>query len=1061
MHIERVHIDGYGIFHDFTLDELSPRATVLVGPNESGKTTLLSFIRTILCGFLTKQQSVNLYEPLAGGRHGGRIFLTDDRDEAYVVERFAGPKGGALTLTLPSGAPGGATDLADLLGHASRDLFRNVFAFSLAELQTFETLRNEDVRTRIYGAGLGAGRLDLPEIEKKVQQEREKLFKEGGKAQTVAKLIHDAEEARARLRALAGQVAEHDRLHGTLESLSRDIEQEREERRTQQAEISHISNLSSAWDDWTELQSARERLEELPQITQFPTDGMARLESFLQQQHSLEERIEELQGDISRAEQEMQSIEVDRRMLDQAAEIEGLKRGLDRYQSARDGLPRRQSELDADLDALKEDMRNLGPDWDEARVREFDTSLPAREAVRGFGKQLEDSAGRLHDAELNAEHARQNLEEARAEHGRLEQALKQLGEPPQRDRGVLDERRSKLRDLRGLLSAHATSQERLKHLEERKGDLSARIEWLERQVIQRIPSLPAWPAVALPLGGGAVAAVLAVPLGWVAALVAAVIGLIAGLAYAGLRIWLKTRAGLDLIAAELETLRGQWDGIEKEASAVDSEAKKEGESMERLAQELGFDGTPDIRDLNVADDALEKDVETLREWQDANQRVTEAAQRVEELEERVQKAEEGARRAESHAQKAKSQWTEWLDSRAIEVGTSPDTCLELLSGVDTLRGKIKAVDGLRTRIGAIEKALLDLEERTNLVRQACGRQTRERSGFPGAVDELIEASNTARQDSERVQQLQEQIETAATKKKTRETAATEVETGISGLLSEAGAADQEDFRRRAVVFAERVELLQALRERRKNLERIGGRDRALQAFMKELETADPEQLHQAKLEAEEGLVRIEEELAAKGREQGQVIEQIRQLESEEKSSELRLQLSVLREKISVEAGKWSVLTIAKAMLEETRLKYERERQPAVIQEAQTFFSSFTTGRYARIFSLPGENRIEVEDQTGERKDIPELSRATAEQLYLALRFGLVREFARRAEPLPVVMDDILVNFDPDRAREACRAIGELSKHQQVLLFTCHPETVDLLRSEVQDCRVIQLQLQPG
>ncbi len=158
----------------------------------------------------------------------------------------------------------------------------------------------------------------------------------------------------------------------------------------------------------------------------------------------------------------------------------------------------------------------------------------------------------------------------------------------------------------------------------------------------------------------------------------------------------------------------------------------------------------------------------------------------------MRRVEEAARRAQSHAQKAENQWAEWLDSRGIDPATSPDTCLELLARVDGLRGKIKAIDGLRTRMGTIEKAMLEFEERTNIVREACGLQSKDRKGFPGAVDELIEASNAARQDSERVQQLRKEIETAASRKKTRETTAKEVETGISEPLSEAGASNQED-----------------------------------------------------------------------------------------------------------------------------------------------------------------------------------------------------------------------------------------------------------------------------
>jgi uncharacterized protein YhaN len=69
-----------------------------------------------------------------------------------------------------------------------------------------------------------------------------------------------------------------------------------------------------------------------------------------------------------------------------------------------------------------------------------------------------------------------------------------------------------------------------------------------------------------------------------------------------------------------------------------------------------------------------------------------------------------------------------------------------------------------------------------------------------------------------------------------------------------------------------------------------------------------------------------------------------------------------------------------------------------------------------------------------------LSTGTAQQLYLALRFGLVDHFARQAESLPVVMDDILVNFDPARAERAARSIEDLARRHQVLYFTCHPGT---------------------
>ena len=61
---------------------------------------------------------------------------------------------------------------------------------------------------------------------------------------------------------------------------------------------------------------------------------------------------------------------------------------------------------------------------------------------------------------------------------------------------------------------------------------------------------------------------------------------------------------------------------------------------------------------------------------------------------------------------------------------------------------------------------------------------------------------------------------------------------------------------------------------------------------------------------------------------------------------------------------------------------------------------------------------------------------------MALRFGLIREFGEQTERLPVVVDEVLVNFDPERALRAAAAFLELSQTNQVLVFSCHPAVVE-------------------
>jgi len=73
-----------------------------------------------------------------------------------------------------------------------------------------------------------------------------------------------------------------------------------------------------------------------------------------------------------------------------------------------------------------------------------------------------------------------------------------------------------------------------------------------------------------------------------------------------------------------------------------------------------------------------------------------------------------------------------------------------------------------------------------------------------------------------------------------------------------------------------------------------------------------------------------------------------------------------------------------------------------------------------------------------------LSSGTREAVFLSLRLALVADFSRRGIVLPLILDDVLVNFDRLRARNAARVLLDFAdRGHQVLLFTCHEHIVEL------------------
>ena len=51
MKIKNLQVDGFGVWTELDLQALSQRVTMVFGANETGKTTLMQFIRSMLYGF--------------------------------------------------------------------------------------------------------------------------------------------------------------------------------------------------------------------------------------------------------------------------------------------------------------------------------------------------------------------------------------------------------------------------------------------------------------------------------------------------------------------------------------------------------------------------------------------------------------------------------------------------------------------------------------------------------------------------------------------------------------------------------------------------------------------------------------------------------------------------------------------------------------------------------------------------------------------------------------------------------------------------------------------------
>jgi uncharacterized protein YhaN len=168
------------------------------------------------------------------------------------------------------------------------------------------------------------------------------------------------------------------------------------------------------------------------------------------------------------------------------------------------------------------------------------------------------------------------------------------------------------------------------------------------------------------------------------------------------------------------------------------------------------------------------------------------------------------------------------------------------------------------------------------------------------------------------------------------------------------------------------------------------------------------------------------------------------------------EIECLRVELAAALRDWRVATLARELVSRTLQEFTHTRQPAVLEEASGVFARITAGAYERILQEEDGESLAVMDRCGRRKRPEELSRGTAEQLYLCLRLGLAAEFARSSASLPLIMDDVLVNFDPERALAVAGELVHFAGGRQVLVFTCHPQTARLFSETTPQPTIIHL-----
>ncbi|HEY1955966.1 MAG TPA: hypothetical protein VGH28_10135, partial [Polyangiaceae bacterium] len=168
----------------------------------------------------------------------------------------------------------------------------------------------------------------------------------------------------------------------------------------------------------------------------------------------------------------------------------------------------------------------------------------------------------------------------------------------------------------------------------------------------------------------------------------------------------------------------------------------------------------------------------------------------------------------------------------------------------------------------------------------------------------------------------------------------------------------------------------------------------------------------------------------------------------EQAAEAQRQLARVRDL----AEHYARVRLAGAAVARLLERYRRENQGPVLARASQLFSMLTLGSFESLEVGFGESDepVLVAVRDGRKLETAALSDGTLDQLYLALRVASLERLTEARGPMPLLLDDVLVHFDDQRAAAALAVLAELAKRTQVILFTHHERIVELAHKAVSD-----------
>lgn len=399
---------------------------------------------------------------------------------------------------------------------------------------------------------------------------------------------------------------------------------------------------------------------------------------------------------------------------------------------------------------------------------------------------------------------------------------------------------------------------------------------------------------------------------------------------------------------------------------------------------------------------------------------------------------------------SRQRWQE----RCRDLGLPPDTGADAgLALLARRKGLVQIFDEWRALGRALKRVGVAVRDYEVQVRELALAM-----GLKDATPEIQEAAlwdklSEARHDKVRQDQARADLEEEQVKLDRAADALDEARGVLTRCMEQAGTADEAALR----LTVEDLRRRDRLREDMAGLRRIllgPARGDSLAAFIERVRAESAGALVAEGKALDQEIAELDARRNITVKAQAAAEQEKRRLErAGGEAAELQQEARLLAARVQQDAARYIRLQMALGFLREQIERFRKRNQEPLLKRAGELFREITQGSFLGldVTTVGGSPRL-VGVREGAQVEVEGMSDGTRDQLYLALRLAAIERHQQSHEPMPLILDDVLVTFDDQRTRAILPILRAVGRKTQVLLFTHHRHLLDMASGALLDDR---------